>query len=66
MDNGPGTYAWKLKHQLLIKMVREKGDYKLDEINRQVAEILKGKNNGQICDTRRTEDTNGDCSIFAP
>lgn len=44
MDNGPGTYAWKLKHQLLIKMVWEKGDYKLDEINRQVAEILKEEN----------------------
>lgn len=66
MDNGPGTYAWKLKHQLLIKMVQERGDYKLDEINRQVAEILKGKNNGQICDTRGTEDTDGNCSVFAP
>lgn len=37
MNNGPGTYAWKLKHSLILKMVREKGDFKLDLINEEVA-----------------------------
>lgn len=43
MNNAPETYAWKLKHELIFKSIHEKGDYKLAEINRKVAEILKAK-----------------------
>ncbi len=65
MDNGPGTYAWKIKHRLLLKMVREKGDYNLDKINRQVAEILEGQNNDQIYDTRGAAHTDGNHPVSA-
>lgn len=47
MDNAPETYAWKLKHELIVQSINNKGDFNLAEINKQVAEILKEKENGE-------------------
>lgn len=47
MDNAPGTYAWKLKHELIVQSINKKGDFNLTEINKRVAEILKENEDGQ-------------------
>ncbi len=30
---------WKLKHQMIVQSIKEKGDFDLDEINRKIEEM---------------------------
>lgn len=41
MDNGPNSRAWKLKHELIIKSIKERNDFDLDEINQIARETMK-------------------------
>lgn len=35
---------WKLKHQMIVQSIRNKGDFDLDKINREIEEMEQEKN----------------------
>lgn len=54
IDNKFSREAWNLKHELIVRAIREQNDFDLDEINQRVEEMLKHEQNLKLVklDTR--------------